>query len=89
MNIICIETWESVTHQLVSMEDALWVTYGILSGPRHYLQSLYTAQIKLMGSTNGTRRETTRSYRYRSPTEINVKVWKKIKLDNVKEAEFF
>ncbi|HEX5976955.1 MAG TPA: hypothetical protein VFY68_06740, partial [Nitrososphaeraceae archaeon] len=58
------------------------------SGPdiKLNLQSLYTRQIKLIGSTGGTRRELQEVIDMAANKEIRVKVWKKLKLDDVKEA---
>jgi D-arabinose 1-dehydrogenase-like Zn-dependent alcohol dehydrogenase len=64
------------------------VTYGTLSGPdiKLNLQSLYTKQMKLIGSTGGNRKELQEEIDMAANKEIRVKVWKKFKLDNVKEA---
>ena len=65
-----------------------WVTFGTLSGPdiKLNLQSLYTKQMKLIGSTGGNRKELQEVIDMAANKEIRVKVWKKFKLDNVKEA---
>ena len=64
------------------------VTFGTLSGPdiKLNLQSLYTKQMKLIGSTGGNRKELQEVIDMAANKEIRVKVWKKFKLDNVKEA---
>ena len=68
------------------MEDGLHLV--LFSGPdiKLNLQSLYTRQIKLIGSTGGTRRELQEVIDMAANKEIRVKIWKKLKLDNVKEA---
>jgi NADPH:quinone reductase-like Zn-dependent oxidoreductase len=86
LNSLGIETWES-SYASVGI-NGRWVTFGTLSGPdiRLNLQSLYTRQIKLIGSTGGTRRELKEVIDMAANKEIRVKVWKRFKLDNVKEA---
>jgi NADPH:quinone reductase-like Zn-dependent oxidoreductase len=85
LNSLGIETWES-SYASVGI-NGRWVTFGTLSGPdiKLNLQSLYTRQIKLIGSTGGTR-ELQEVIDMAANKEIRVKVWKKFKLDNVKEA---
>src|ERR671910_1614919 len=86
LNSLGIETWES-SYASVGI-NGRWVTFGTLSGPdaKLNLQSLYTRQIKIIGSTGGTRRELQEVIDIAANKEIRVKVWKKFKLDNVKEA---
>ena len=81
-----VETWEN-SYASIGI-NGRWVTFGTLSGPdiKLNLQSLYTRQIKLIGSTGGTRRELQEVIDMAANKEIRVKVWKKLKLDNVKEA---
>jgi D-arabinose 1-dehydrogenase-like Zn-dependent alcohol dehydrogenase len=81
-----VETWES-SYTSVGI-NGRWVTFGTLSGPdiKLNLQSLYTRQIKLIGSTGGTRRELQEVIDMAANKEIRVKVWKKFKLDIVKKA---
>src|SRR5918995_1937929 len=57
LNSLGIETWES-SYASVGI-NGRWVTFGTLSGPdiKLNLQSLYTRQIKIIGSTGGTRKE--------------------------------
>jgi D-arabinose 1-dehydrogenase-like Zn-dependent alcohol dehydrogenase len=63
-------------------------TFGTLSGPdiKLNLQSLYTKQIKLIGSTGGNRKELEEVIDMAANNQLKVKVWKKFKLDNVTEA---
>ncbi len=64
------------------------VTFGGLTGAdvKLNVQSLYRKQIKLIGSTGGTRKEFQDLITIASKEELKVKVWKKFKLDEVKEA---
>jgi NADPH:quinone reductase-like Zn-dependent oxidoreductase len=86
LNSLGIETWDS-SYASIGI-NGRWVTFGTLSGPdiKLNLQSLYTKQIKLVGSTGGTRRELQDIIDMAANKELKVKVWKKFKLDNVKEA---
>ena len=86
LNSLGVETWEN-SYASIGI-NGRWVTFGTLSGPdiKLNLQSLYTRQIKLIGSTGGTRRELQEVIDMAANNEIRVKVWKKLKLDNVKEA---
>jgi D-arabinose 1-dehydrogenase-like Zn-dependent alcohol dehydrogenase len=63
-----------------------WVAFGGLTGAdvKLNVQSLYSKQIKLIGSTGGTRKEMQELIDI-SP-ELKVRVWKKFDLENVKEA---
>jgi NADPH:quinone reductase-like Zn-dependent oxidoreductase len=86
LNSLGVETWEN-SYASIGI-NGRWVTFGTLSGPdiKLNLQSLYTRQIKLIGSTGGTRRELQEVIDMSANKEIRVKIWKKFKLDNVKEA---
>jgi NADPH:quinone reductase-like Zn-dependent oxidoreductase len=86
LNSLGVETWEN-SYASIGI-NGRWVTFGTLSGPdiKLNLQSLYTRQIKLIGSTGGTRRELQEVIDMAANKEIRVKVWKKLKLDNAKEA---
>ena len=48
------------------------------------VQALYTRQIKLIGSTGGTRRELYELIE--NSEELKVRVWKRFKLENIQEA---
>jgi NADPH:quinone reductase-like Zn-dependent oxidoreductase len=65
-----------------------WVTFGGLTGPdvKLNIRSLYTKQIKLIGSTGGTRKELQELIDFAGKGGLKVKVWKKFRLDDVKEA---
>jgi NADPH:quinone reductase-like Zn-dependent oxidoreductase len=86
LNSLGVETWEN-SYASIGI-NGRWVSFGTLSGPdvKLNLQSLYTRQIKLIGSTGGTRRELQEVIDLAANKEIRVKVWKKFKLNNVKEA---
>ena len=86
LNSLGVETWEN-SYASIGI-NGRWVTFGTLSGPdiKLNLQSLYTRQIKLIGSTGGTRKELQEVIDMAANKEIRVKIWKKLKLDNVKEA---
>ena len=64
------------------------VTFGGLTGAdvKLNVQSLYRKQIKIIGSTGGTRKELQDLITIASKEGLKVKVWKKFKLDEVKEA---
>jgi D-arabinose 1-dehydrogenase-like Zn-dependent alcohol dehydrogenase len=63
------------------------VTFGVLTGPEVNLniRSLYLKQIKLIGSTEGTRAEL-RELIASFAKDLKVKVWKRFGLEDVKEA---
>jgi NADPH:quinone reductase-like Zn-dependent oxidoreductase len=86
LNSLGVETWEN-SYASIGI-NGRWVTFGTLSGPdiKLNLQSLYTRQIKLIGSTGGTRRELQEVIDMAANKEIRVKIWKTFKLANVKEA---
>ena len=86
LNSLGIETWDS-SYASIGI-NGRWVTFGTLSGPdiKLNLQSLYYKQIKLIGSTGGTRRELQEVIEMATNKQLKVKVWKKFKLENVKEA---
>jgi D-arabinose 1-dehydrogenase-like Zn-dependent alcohol dehydrogenase len=48
------------------------------------IRSLYTRQIKLIGSTGGTRKEMHELIA--NSKELKVRVWKRFRLENIKEA---
>jgi len=86
LNSLGVDTWES-SYASVGV-NGRWVTFGTLSGSdiKLNLQSLYTRQMKLIGSTGGNRKELQEVIDMAANKEIRVKIWKKFKLDNVKEA---
>jgi NADPH:quinone reductase-like Zn-dependent oxidoreductase len=84
MNSLGVETWDS-SFASVGV-NGRWVAFGGLTGAdvKLNVQSLYSKQIKLIGSTGGTRKEMQELIDI-SP-ELKVRVWKKFDLENVKEA---
>jgi D-arabinose 1-dehydrogenase-like Zn-dependent alcohol dehydrogenase len=86
MNSLGIGTWES-SIESVGINGRL-VTFGGLTGAdvKLNVQSLYRKQIKLIGSTGGTRKDLQDLITIASKEGLKVKVWKKFKLDEIKEA---
>jgi NADPH:quinone reductase-like Zn-dependent oxidoreductase len=85
LNSIGAKVWDS-SFASVGMNGRL-VTFGGLTGPEINLniQSLYRRQVKLIGSTGGTRAEL-RELIDSSAKDLKVKVWKRFSLEDVKEA---
>jgi NADPH:quinone reductase-like Zn-dependent oxidoreductase len=86
MNSLGVGTWESSVES-VGINGRL-VTFGGLTGAdvKLNVQSLYRKQIKIIGSTGGTRKELQDLITIASKEGLKVKVWKKFKLDEVKDA---
>ena len=86
LNSLGIGTWDSSFASIGI--NGRWVTFGGLTGAdvKLNVQSLYRQQIKLIGSTGGTRNELRELIDIASTNGLKVKVWKILKLDNVKEA---
>ena len=84
MNSLGVGTWNS-SFASVGV-NGRWVAFGGLTGAdvKLNVQSLYSKQIKLIGSTGGTRKEMQELIDM-SP-KLKVRVWKKFDLENVKEA---
>ena len=84
LNSLGVETWER-SFESVGI-NGRWVAFGGLTGADVNLnvQSLYTKQIKLIGSTGGTRKEMQELIDMSK--ELKIKVWKKFKLEGIKEA---
>jgi NADPH:quinone reductase-like Zn-dependent oxidoreductase len=84
LNSLGVETWDS-SFASVGI-NGRWVAFGGLTGAdvKLNVQSLYTKQIKLIGSTGGTRKEMQEIIDVSKA--LKVKVWKKFKLEDVKEA---
>ena len=84
LNSLGVETWDS-SFESVGV-NGRWVAFGGLTGAdvKLNVQSLYSKQIKLIGSTGGTRKEMQELIDL-SP-RLKVRVWKKFDLENVKEA---
>ena len=86
LNSLGINTWTS-SFESVGI-NGRWVAFGGLTGAEVKLnvQALYSRQIKLIGSTGGTRKDLQELIDIASAKQLKVRVWKKFKLDNVKEA---
>jgi NADPH:quinone reductase-like Zn-dependent oxidoreductase len=84
LNSLGIGTWDS-SFASVGI-NGRWVAFGGLTGAdvKLNVQSLYSKQIKLIGSTGGTRKEMQELIDI-SP-KLKVRVWKKFDLESVKEA---
>jgi NADPH:quinone reductase-like Zn-dependent oxidoreductase len=84
INSLGVETWDS-SFASVGV-NGRWVAFGGLTGAdvKLNVQSLYSKQIKLIGSTGGTRKEMQELIDL-SP-KLKIRVWKKFGLENVKEA---
>ncbi len=84
LNSLGVQTWEN-SFASVGL-NGRWVTFGGLTGPdvKLNIQSLYSKQIKLIGSTGGTRKEITELIDMSK--ELKTRVWKKFTLDEAKEA---
>src|ERR687892_1638036 len=84
VNSLGIGTWGS-SFSSVGI-NGRWVAFGGLTGAdvKLNVQSMYSKQTKLIGSTGGTRKEMQELIDI-SP-ELKVRVWKKFDLENVKEA---
>jgi NADPH:quinone reductase-like Zn-dependent oxidoreductase len=85
LNSLGISTWER-SFESVGI-NGRWIAFGGLSGAdvKLNIQSLYSRQIKLIGSTGGTRKELQELVDI-SSNQLKIRVWKRFKLDNIKEA---
>ena len=83
LNSLGVQTWEN-SFASVGL-NGRWVTFGGLTGAdvKLNVQSLYSKQIKLIGSTGGTRKE---MMIIDMPKDLKTRVWKKFALDEAKEA---
>lgn len=86
VNSLGIGTWDS-SFASVGI-NGRWVAFGGLTGAdvKLNVQALYSKQIKLIGSTGGTRKELQELIDTSSPRQLKVRVWKRFKLEDVKEA---
>ena len=84
LNSLGIQTWEN-SFASVGL-NGRWVTFGGLTGAdvKLNIQSLYSRQVRLIGSTGGTRKEITELIDMSK--ELKTRVWKKFTLDEAKEA---
>jgi NADPH:quinone reductase-like Zn-dependent oxidoreductase len=85
VNSLGVDTWQSSFESVGT--NGRWITFGGLTGPdvKLNVQSLYSRQIRLIGCTGGTRKELQELVNS-SAKQLKVKVWKKFKLDNIKEG---
>ncbi|HZD81451.1 MAG TPA: alcohol dehydrogenase catalytic domain-containing protein [Nitrososphaeraceae archaeon] len=84
LNSLGVNTWEN-SFSCVGV-NGRWVTFGGLTGAEVKLniQSLYRKQIKLIGSNGSTRKEFEDVIDMSK--ELKVRVWKRFKLEDAKEA---
>jgi NADPH:quinone reductase-like Zn-dependent oxidoreductase len=84
LNSLGVNTWEN-SFSCVGV-NGRWVTFGGLTGAEVKLnvQSLYRKQIKLIGSNGSTRKEFKEVIDVSK--ELKVRIWKRFKLEDVKEA---
>jgi NADPH:quinone reductase-like Zn-dependent oxidoreductase len=84
LNSLGINTWESSFAS--TGINGRWIAFGGLTGAdvKLNVQALYTNQIKLLGSTGGTRKELQELIDIASKEGLKVKVWKKFELADVK-----
>jgi len=86
VNSLGIGTWDS-SFASVGI-NGRWVAFGGLTGAdvKLNVQALYSNQIKLIGSTGGTRKELQELIDISSSKQLKVRVWKKFDLKDAKEA---
>lgn len=84
LNSLGVNTWNS-SFESVGINGRL-VTFGVLTGDNVKLnvRSLYSKQIKLIGSTGGTRKQLEELIDLSK--ELKTRIWKKFKIDNTHEA---
>jgi len=84
LNSLGANTWEN-SFSCVGL-NGRWVTFGGLTGAdvKLNVQSLYRKQIKLIGSNGSTRKEFNDVIDMSK--ELKVRVWKRFKLEDAKEA---
>ena len=84
LNSLGVKTWDSSFES--TGINGRWVSFGGLTGAdaKLNIQSLYSRQIKLIGSTGGTRKELRDLID--NHDKLQLKKWKRFDLDNVQEA---
>jgi D-arabinose 1-dehydrogenase-like Zn-dependent alcohol dehydrogenase len=84
LNSIGIITWESSFASIGI--NGRWVTFGGLTGAdvKLNVQDLYLGQVKLIGSTGGTRKDMQELLDISN--DLKIRVWKRFKLEKIKEA---
>ena len=81
-----------MVHGIVSFAsvgiNGRWVAFGGLTGAdvKLNVQALYSKQIKLIGSTGGTRKVLQELIDISSSRQLKVRIWKKFNLEDAKEA---
>jgi D-arabinose 1-dehydrogenase-like Zn-dependent alcohol dehydrogenase len=60
------------------------ITFGVLTDVKLNIKSLYSKQIKLIGSTGSTRKQFQGLIDFLK--DLKIKVWNKFKIDNTNEA---
>ena len=86
LNSLGVGTWDS-SFSSVGI-NGRWVSFGGLTGAdvKLNVRLLYNKQIKLIGSTGGTRNEFRELINIAVSEGLKVRIWKKYQLDNVKDA---
>jgi NADPH:quinone reductase-like Zn-dependent oxidoreductase len=86
VNSLGFGTWDS-SFASVGI-NGRWVAFGSLTGAdvKLNVQALYSKQIKLIGSTGGTRKELQELIDISSSMQLKVRIWKKFNLEDAKEA---
>ncbi|MFL6378697.1 MAG: zinc-binding dehydrogenase, partial [Nitrososphaeraceae archaeon] len=86
LNSLGVNTWEN-SFSCVGV-NGRWIAFGGLTGAEVKLnvQALYSKQIKLIGSTGGTRKELQELIDISSSKQLKVRIWKKFNLEDAKEA---
>ena len=84
LNTLGADTWQKSMDAVAI--NGRWVTFGVLTGAevKLNLQSLYSKQIKLIGTTGGSRKEFKEIID--NSKGLKIKVWKKFKLEEAREA---
>jgi NADPH:quinone reductase-like Zn-dependent oxidoreductase len=84
LNTLGADTWQKSLDAIAI--NGRWVTFGVLTGAevKLNLQSLYSKQIKLIGTTGGSRKEFKEIID--NSKGLKIKVWKKFKLEEAREA---
>jgi NADPH:quinone reductase-like Zn-dependent oxidoreductase len=84
LNLIGISTWESSFASIGI--NGRWVTFGGLTGAdvKLNVEALYSRQIKLIGSTGGTRKDMQELLDISN--DLKIRLWKRFKLEKIKEA---
>jgi len=84
LNSPSLNTWDCSFDSVGA--NGSWVAFGGLTSAdiKLYVQSLFSKQIKLIGSHGGTRKQIKELIEMY--IELKIRVWKKLKLDEANEA---